>query len=54
MANIVDYIQWRGDLNLEQSPFCEVDALILSYFAYVNLDGIAPLQGEDPATVGEV
>ena len=27
MANILDYLEWRGDLTLEVSPFNEVDAL---------------------------
>ena len=40
MGNIMDYINWRGDLSLEQSKFNEVDNLILACFSYVNLDGI--------------
>ena len=40
MGNIMDYISWRGDLSLAQSPFNEVDNLILACFSYVNLDGI--------------
>ena len=30
MANILDYLEWRGDLTLEVSPFNEVDALLLA------------------------
>ena len=30
MANLMDYLDWRGDLTLEISPFNEVDALILA------------------------
>ena len=30
MANISDYLDWRGDLDFSVSPFCEVDNLILS------------------------
>ena len=40
MGNIMDYISWRGDLSFAQSPFNEVDNLILACFSYVNLDGI--------------
>lgn len=40
MGNIMDYISWRGDLTFSQSPFNEVDNLILACFSYVNLDGI--------------
>lgn len=40
MANIEDYIRWRGDLSFEQSPFCRVDALILCQISYLNFDGL--------------
>jgi len=40
MANILDYILWRGDLSFELSPFNEVDNLILSKLAYLNFSGI--------------
>ena len=40
MANILDYIDWRGDLNLKEDPFNEVDGLIMSELAYLDLDGI--------------
>ena len=30
MANVFDYLNWRGDLEFSQAPFCEVDNLILS------------------------
>lgn len=40
MANMLDYINWRGDLTFEQSPFNLVDNLILSCLSYVVMDGI--------------
>lgn len=40
MANILDYVRWRGDLPIRQVPLCEIDALILSYLAYMRLDGL--------------
>ena len=40
MGNIMDYISWRGDLTFAQSPFNEVDNLILACLSYVNLDRI--------------
>ena len=40
MENIMDYIEWRGDLPFTQSEFNDVDNLILACFSYVNLDGI--------------
>lgn len=42
MPNIMDYIDWRGDLTMAKSEFNEVDNLILAMLAYVNLDGIVP------------
>lgn len=38
MSNVFDYINWRGDLNLSQDPFNEVDNLILSRFSYFPFD----------------
>ena len=40
MANILDYIHWRGDLTFEERSFNEVDNLIFSEFAYLRLDRI--------------
>lgn len=40
MPNLFDYLEWRGDLTLEQDPFNEIDALILSRLSYAPLDGI--------------
>ncbi|MBQ7825159.1 MAG: hypothetical protein IJ337_02250, partial [Clostridia bacterium] len=44
MANIIDYIAWRGDIPLTQVPLGEVDSLILSYLAYMPFDGIVPAE----------
>ena len=46
MANILDYLSWRGDLSLQQSPFNEVDNLILAELSFVNFTGIVPPLGE--------
>ena len=40
MANIFDYLKWRGDLSLEQSEFNEIDNLILSELAYIPFEEI--------------
>lgn len=34
MANVFDYIEWRGDLSLSKDKFNEIDNLILSRFSY--------------------
>ena len=46
MANILDYLNWRGDLTLAQSPFNKVDNLILAELSFVNFTGIVPGPGE--------
>ena len=42
MANLFDYLDWRGDVPFQTDPFNEVDNLILSVLAYVELDSIVP------------
>lgn len=36
MANILDYIKWRGDLTFTQDPPNAVDALVFSSLSYIN------------------
>jgi hypothetical protein len=40
MANLLDYLMWRGDLSFAQAPFNQVDAVILSQLSYFPFDGI--------------
>ena len=42
MANILEYLDWRGDLTLSERPFNEVDNLILAEICYLDLSGFAP------------
>lgn len=42
MANLLDYLHWRGDLDFKVSPFNEVDAAILAMLSYIHLQGIIP------------
>lgn len=49
MANIINYVQWRGDIPLDQVPMNEVDALVLSYLSYMPYNGLV---GEDFAEEG--
>lgn len=45
MANLLDYLDWRGDLTLEQAPFNEVDNLILAEVSFVDFSGTVPPPG---------
>ena len=38
MANVFDYINWRGDLSLSKDKFNEIDNLILARFSYFPFD----------------
>lgn len=50
MADVFDYLAWRGDLHFSQSPFNDVDSLILCCLAYFPYDGIVS-SGADMCTV---
>ncbi|MEG2930897.1 MAG: DUF2974 domain-containing protein [Ruthenibacterium sp.] len=45
MANVFDYLDWRGDISFAASPFNRVDNLILAYIAYVEMDDFFPAGG---------
>ncbi|MCI8490562.1 MAG: DUF2974 domain-containing protein [Lachnospiraceae bacterium] len=49
MANMMDYLLWRGDLLFEQAEFNEVDNLIFSELVYVDFLDIVPAVGEERA-----
>lgn len=42
VTNILDYMKWRGDLSFSQSPFNDIDGLILSQIVYIPFEGIVP------------
>ncbi len=56
MKNIVDYIADYGDKTFKDSAFNKVDALILSQFSYLKLDGLVPDVGSfsEPVTIAEI
>ena len=45
MANMEDYLDWRGDLSFLADPFNEIDNLILSELVYTDFDGVVPKEG---------
>jgi len=49
MANLFDYLLWRGDLSFRESPFNPVDNVIFSQLAYLTFDGIIPSPEEKTA-----
>lgn len=51
MPNIIDYIQWRGDLSLTQTEFNQIDNLILSRLSYFPFDHI--IKNNETITISE-
>ena len=43
MSHIVSYVKRQKENTFLEEPFNEVDALVLSQFIYLKLDGILPL-----------
>ena len=38
--DLIDYVEWRGDLPFSKVGFCDVDALVLCQLSYLNFDGL--------------
>ena len=53
MANIVDYLIWRGDLTFEERPFNFVDNLVLCSLSYIGFDGAADWANGGTCTLAE-
>lgn len=51
MANIIDYLMWRGDIPFSQVPLNEIDSLILSRISYFPFDNL--FQGDEQITIGK-
>jgi len=51
VANLFDYLDWRGDLSMEQVPLGPVDALVLTTMCYVQFRDILPEDGERSVTL---
>ncbi len=48
MANVFDYLDWRGDVPMAADGFGEVDNLILAKLAYLDFSGAVPARGSVP------
>ena len=51
MSNLLDYLDWRGDLTFLSAPFNEIDNLIFAELAFVDFHGIVPGVGEGAGVV---
>ncbi len=55
MGNIVDYLDWRGDVTFECDPFNEVDNLVFSVLSYLDFAGVVPDETQhDSVSLAEV
>ena len=54
MADLFDYLNWRGDLSFSAVKLGCADALILSSLAYLNLEGIVPFDARTAVALHEV
>lgn len=55
MSNIINYIDWRGDLDFSSSEFNEVDNLLFAELAYVKFEEIVPgVDSDESITIAEV
>jgi hypothetical protein len=45
MANMVDYLAWRGDIPFEASPWNEIDGLLIATLSYLDFHGTRDPQG---------
>ena len=54
MADLLDYISWRGDLSLSASPWCSVDALLMAVVSYLNISGTDSAEGWTVADAGRL
>ena len=53
MANITDYLRWRGDLAFSERPFNDVDNVILSALACLDFTGIVPKEEGFDVALGD-
>ena len=45
MANLIDYLVWRGDIPFSVSPWNEVDGLLCAVLSYLNFHGLQDHRG---------
>ena len=53
MANILDYLDWRGDLTLAERGFNEVDNLLMAELCFLDFSGIVPADFSAPVSLPE-
>ena len=52
MADILEYLDWRGDVPFDVDPFNDVDNLILAQISYTDLEGV--VTQDEKLTIEEI
>ena len=45
MANVLDYLAWRGEFSFDVTPWNEIDALLIAVLSYLNFHGMEDAKG---------
>lgn len=53
MANLIDYVAWRGDIPFSVDPFNDVDALVLCQISYLDAGGLLSAGFREARTLSE-
>ncbi|MEE1197067.1 MAG: DUF2974 domain-containing protein [Lachnospiraceae bacterium] len=53
MADVFEYLDWRGDLSIEQIPFNEVDGMLLARLSYAPFEYIGNQIAGKPISIEE-
>jgi len=54
MANLFDYVAWRGDISFDTIPFNKLDALLLSHISYSLLGGLVSENFEQAKSLSQL
>lgn len=54
MANVIDYLRWRGDLPFRADPLNTVDAVIFAALTYIKWEGKPLREPNTPHTIREL
>ncbi|MCR4743436.1 MAG: DUF2974 domain-containing protein [Treponema sp.] len=52
--NLLDYLDWRGDLTFKDAPFNEVDTLIFSHIIYLHFQGLISDNFKQTISLGQL
>lgn len=52
--NLLDYLDWRGDLTFKEAPFNEVDTLLFSHIIYLHFQDLISENFKQTITLGDL